>query len=48
MEIYFILLFGMEIDLGGIGKEYVVDKVVGSIKVSYLGILIVVNFGGDI
>lgn len=41
------LLPGMEIDLGGIGKEYAVDRV--AILFSQLGIQsAVVNFGGDI
>jgi len=47
-ETHFTLPPGMEIDLGGIGKEYAVDKVAGSIKASYPGISTVVNFGGDI
>lgn len=46
------LLEGMEIDLGGIGKEYAVDRAAHIIQ-SYLSsrklkISILVNFGGDI
>lgn len=38
---------GMEIDLGGIGKEYAVDRVAGMIsKLSDVPVLI--NFGGDL
>ncbi|MFS1704087.1 FAD:protein FMN transferase [Alteromonas sp. AMM-1] len=44
----FTLPEGMEIDLGGIGKEYAVDKVADAIKSGYSGISVVVNFGGDI
>lgn len=41
------LLPGMEIDLGGIGKEYAVDRVVQLIRQkSNIGFL--VNFGGDV
>jgi len=44
---YLRLLPGMEIDLGGIGKEYAVDRV--ALLFSQLGIhSAVVNFGGDI
>ena len=44
---YLRLLPGMEIDLGGIGKEYAVDRV--ALLFSQLGIRsAVVNFGGDI
>ena len=38
---------GMEIDLGGIGKEYAVDKVADWLF-SASGIPLMVNFGGDI
>lgn len=44
----FTLPNGMEIDLGGIGKEYAVDKVTDLIKANHPGISTVVNFGGDI
>jgi thiamine biosynthesis lipoprotein len=38
---------GMEIDFGGIGKEYAVDRVAAQIReASQLGVL--VNFGGDL
>ena len=38
--------FGMEIDLGGIGKEYAVDRALGLIRARFdIGVL--VNFGGD-
>lgn len=38
---------GMEIDLGGIGKEYAVDKVFGMLREQFGGALLV-NFGGDL
>jgi len=38
---------GMEIDLGGIGKEYAVDRV-AAILVEAGGTSVLVNFGGDI
>jgi thiamine biosynthesis lipoprotein len=38
---------GMEIDLGGIGKEYAVDRVTGLLK-SRTPVSCLVNFGGDI
>ncbi len=38
---------GMEIDLGGIGKEYAVDRVTKRLQ-EKTGISILVNFGGDI
>ena len=38
---------GMEIDLGGIGKEYAVDKVFGLVKAQFDGAFLV-NFGGDL
>lgn len=41
------LLPGMEIDLGGIGKEYAVDRVAGLIRNRFKGSF-VVNFGGDL
>lgn len=44
---FFTLPKGMEIDLGGIGKEYAVDKVFELIQQRYSGAFLV-NFGGDI
>jgi thiamine biosynthesis lipoprotein len=44
---YFTLPEGMEIDLGGIGKEYAVDRVLLLLKQLTDGKLLV-NFGGDI
>jgi FAD:protein FMN transferase len=38
---------GMEIDLGGLGKEYAVDRVYGLIAAQFHGALLV-NFGGDL
>jgi thiamine biosynthesis lipoprotein len=38
---------GMEIDLGGIGKEYAVDRVMQCLQ-EKSGISLLVNFGGDI
>lgn len=38
---------GMEIDLGGIGKEYAVDRVAGILH-EHCGVSCLVNFGGDI
>ncbi len=38
---------GMEIDLGGIGKEYAVDKAAGLVAAE-IGDAFVVNFGGDL
>lgn len=38
---------GMEIDLGGIGKEYAVDKVFNQLRETFSGALLV-NFGGDL
>lgn len=38
----------MEIDFGGIGKEYAVDRVAGLLKQAEPNISIVVNFGGDL
>jgi len=38
---------GMEIDLGGIGKEYAVDKVFALLQSEWDGALLV-NFGGDL
>ncbi|NQZ11771.1 MAG: FAD:protein FMN transferase, partial [Algicola sp.] len=39
---------GMEIDFGGIGKEYAVDRVAGLLKKAEPHVSIVVNFGGDL
>ncbi len=44
---YFTLPEGMEIDFGGIGKEYAVDKVFGLLIAEWDGALLV-NFGGDL
>lgn len=41
------LLAGMEIDLGGIGKEYAVDSVVAKM-VAESRVPVLVNFGGDL
>ena len=38
---------GMEIDFGGIGKEYAVDRVLGLIAARFDG-AVLVNFGGDL
>ena len=38
---------GMEIDLGGIGKEYAVDRVAGKLREA-AGCSALVNFGGDL
>ena len=38
---------GMEIDFGGIGKEYAVDRVLGMIAARFDG-AVLVNFGGDL
>jgi thiamine biosynthesis lipoprotein len=43
----FVVLPGMEIDLGGIGKEYAVDKV-ADLLFKELSVPLMVNFGGDI
>lgn len=40
------LLPGMEIDLGGIGKEYAADQVAA--LVAKAGVAVLVNFGGDV
>ncbi len=39
---------GMQIDFGGIGKEYAVDRVTQLLRKAAPNISIVVNFGGDI
>lgn len=44
---YLTLPAGMQIDLGGIGKEYAVDRCVGR-AVALLDRACVVNFGGDL
>lgn len=41
------LLDGMEIDLGGVGKEYAVDRCV-QISRKFTGESILINFGGDL
>lgn len=41
------LLPGMQIDLGGIGKEYAVDKAAGLLQ-KHTDVAALVNFGGDI
>lgn len=38
---------GMELDLGGIGKEYAVDRVAGLIT-SHSDVPVLINFGGDL
>ena len=38
---------GMEIDFGGIGKEYAVDRVLGLVLAAFHG-AVLVNFGGDL
>lgn len=38
---------GMEIDLGGVGKEYAVDRV-SQLAYDHFGLSLLVNFGGDI
>lgn len=38
---------GMEIDFGGIGKEYAVDRVLGTIR-RQAAVPVLVNFGGDL
>ncbi len=38
---------GMEIDFGGIGKEYAVDRVLGLVTAAFPG-AVLVNFGGDL
>ena len=38
---------GMELDFGGIGKEYAVDRVLGLLALQFGGALLV-NFGGDL
>jgi thiamine biosynthesis lipoprotein len=42
-----ILPEGMEIDLGGIGKEYAVDNAIGRLA-AWSSIPVLVNFGGDL
>lgn len=41
------LLSGMEIDFGGIGKEYAVDRI-AQMLFNQCGVSLMVNFGGDI
>ncbi len=42
------LPLGMELDFGGIGKEYAVDRVLQLLNQTHKNIPILVNFGGDI
>jgi len=44
---FLTLSAGMEIDFGGIGKEYAVDRTVAQID-DYVNIPVLVNFGGDL
>ena len=44
---YIQLLDGMQIDLGGIGKEYATDRVAGMLK-QQTDYSVLVNFGGDL
>lgn len=39
---------GMEIDLGGVGKEYAVDRVLGLLRQAAPAAALLVNFGGDL
>ncbi|USD39022.1 FAD:protein FMN transferase [Ferrimonas sp. SCSIO 43195] len=39
---------GMQLDFGGLGKEYAVDRCVALIQQAYAGIEVLVNFGGDL
>lgn len=39
---------GMEVDFGGIGKEYAVDKVAAEMKLLAAEISVLINFGGDL
>jgi thiamine biosynthesis lipoprotein len=39
---------GMEIDLGGIGKEYAIDRAWGLLREASEGAAFLVNFGGDL
>lgn len=39
---------GMEIDLGGIGKEYAVDRAASLVAAQAKGVAVLVNFGGDL
>lgn len=39
---------GMQLDVGGIGKEYAVDRVASMIVERFVNVSVVVNFGGDI
>ena len=44
---YITLPSGMEIDLGGVGKEYAVDKA-GQLAASATDLPVLINFGGDL
>jgi thiamine biosynthesis lipoprotein len=39
---------GMQIDLGGIGKEYAVDAAAGLVETAAPGLSCLINFGGDV
>ena len=39
---------GMQIDLGGIGKEYAVDAAAGRVDATAPGLSCLINFGGDV
>jgi FAD:protein FMN transferase len=39
---------GMQIDLGGIGKEYAVDAAAGNVETTAPGLSCLINFGGDV
>jgi thiamine biosynthesis lipoprotein len=43
-----VLPQGMEIDLGGIGKEYAVDRAASLCEVAMPGVAVLLNFGGDL
>ncbi len=42
------LPLGMEIDFGGIGKEYAVDRVIGLMRRARTAAPVLINFGGDL
>ncbi|SDI75953.1 thiamine biosynthesis lipoprotein [Ferrimonas sediminum] len=42
------LPLGMQLDFGGLGKEYAVDRCVALIQYAYPGVEVLVNFGGDV
>lgn len=45
---WFTLPVGMEIDLGGIGKEYAVDRAFLAVQQLYPDAALLINFGGDL